>query len=502
MPNLEPLIEWFSQLIPLYFLVSGLIILGLILLFTNRSKAKHISELEITEAEQNQQLIHLSNSVRELKASDADKGQQLSSLIAQSSELKTSRDEKVQQLKQLANERAGLREMVDNYQRKISRLEGESREQNARLIAEHEKLAELKSQFERQFESQKEQLKNEFKVVSEEIIKNRQSMLSEHNKQGIGALLKPLQEQIDGFQQRVNQVHDESIKGNTQLKSEIDNVMRLGVKMRDEASNLSSALKGNSQQRGAWGEAQLERTLELSGLIAHDHFEKQSSFTDDEGRRKQTDYLIKLPDDKCIIIDSKVSLIAYERACSENQHSNAHMNAHVASVRSHINDLATKEYTNLSDLHSPDFVLMFMPIEPAYIEAMKHDPELFTYGYNKNIILVSHTTLIPILRTVANLWMLDKSNKEARQLGERANDIFNSVATVSERLEALGKVLNTASGHYNKTVTALSGNQGLQGKVKRFTELSSKANKAMPELEHKHHDFDVAKLEAEKIDPD
>ena len=500
MPNLEPLFEWFSQSIPLYFLVAGFIVLGLALLLTNKTKAKYITELEITEAEHNQQLIHLSDTARELKISDDDKGRQLSVLIAQSSELKTSRDEKAQQLQQLINERAGLREMVDNYQRKISRLEGEGREQNARLIAEHEKLAELKSQFEHQFESQKEQLKNEFKVVSEEIIKNRQSMLTEHNKQGIGALLKPLQEQIDGFQQRVNQVHDESIKGNTQLKSEIDNVMRLGIKMRDEASNLSSALKGNSQQRGAWGEAQLERTLELSGLIALDHFEKQSSFTDDKGRRKQTDYLIKLPDDKCIIIDSKVSLIAYERACGETDHSNTHMNAHVASVRSHINDLAIKEYNNLSDLHSPDFVLMFMPIEPAYIEAMKHDPELFAYGYNKNIILVSHTTLIPILRTVANLWMLDKSNKEARQLGERANDIFNSVATVSERLEALGKVLTTASGHYNKTVTALSGNQGLQGKVKRFTELSSKANKAMPELEHKHHEFDVAKLEAEKLD--
>lgn len=502
MPNLEPLIQWFSQSIPLYFLVAGLIVLGVTLLLTNRSKAKRIAQLEIIQAEQSQQLSHIQQTASELKHSDVDKGRQLSALIAQSSELRTSRDEKNLQLKQVANERAGLRELVDNNQRKISRLEAEGREQSARLIAEHEKLAELKSQFERQFNIQKEQLKNEFKVVSEEIIKNRQSMLTEHNKEGIGALLKPLQEQIDSFQQRVNYVHDESMKGNTQLKSEIDNVMRLGIKMRDEASSLSSALKGDSQQRGAWGEAQLERTLELSGLIANNHYEKQSSFTDDEGRRKQTDYLIKLPDNKCIIIDSKVSLIAYERACSEADQTNVLMSTHVAAVRSHINDLASKEYTNLSELHSPDFVLMFMPIEPAYIEAMKHDSELFSYGYNKNIILVSHTTLIPILRTVANLWMLDKSNKEARQIGERANDIFNSVATVSERLEALGKALNTASGHYNKTVTAISGGQGLQGKVKRFTELSSKANKTMPELEHKHHEFDVAKLEAEKVRSD
>lgn len=503
MHTLEPLIIWFSQLIPLYFLLAVSLVLGLSLFISNRKKSKRISELEISEAEQAQQLNYFHQSSSELKIKEQENHQKISNLIAQSAELKTSRDEKALQLKQSENERLGLRELLDNNQRKATRLEADAREKSVQLQAENQKLAELKMQFEQQFNTHKNQLKNEFKAVSEEIIKNRQSMLNEQNQYNIGALLKPLQEQIDGFQKRVNQVHDESLKGNTQLKSDIENVMRLGIKMSDEASNLSSALKGDSQQRGAWGEAQLERTLELSGLIVDDHYTKQSTFNDEQGRRKQTDYLIKLPGDKCIIIDSKVSLLSYERACSDaKQNVDIHMNAHVAAVRSHINDLASKEYTNLNELHSPDFVLMFMPIEPAYIEAMKHDTELFSYGYNNNIILVSHTTLIPILRTVANLWMLDKSNKEARKVGERANDIFNSVATVSERLEALGKALNTASGHYNKTVTALSGNQGLQGKVKRFTELSSKSNKHMPELEQKHYEFDVAKLEIDKLDSD
>lgn len=501
MIEFKALIEWFSQAIPLYSLVLIVVILGVTLWLTNRRKAKHIAALKIEQAECNQQLMHLRESGSELKKSDDEKGRQLNALIAQCSELKSSRDEKQQQLVRIDNERAGLREMVDNLQRKNSRLEADSREQMAHLQAEHNKLKALKQQFDQQFSIQQEQLKNEFKVVSESIIKDRQQSLAEQNQHGIGALLKPLQEQIDGFQKRINQVHDESLKGNTQLKSELDNIMRMGIKMRDEANNLTSALKGDSQQRGAWGEAQLERTLELSGLIPDDHYQAQSSFNDDNGRRKQTDYLIKLPNKKCIIIDSKVSLVAYERACNANDDElNALMNAHVAAVRTHINDLASKEYTNLSELHSPDFVLMFMPIEPAYIEAMKHDPELFTYGYNKNIILVSHTTLIPILRTVANLWMLDKSNKEARRLGESANDIFNCVATVSERLEALGKTLNTASGHFNKTVTALSGNQGLQAKVERFSQLSNKANKNMPQLESSQHDFDVSKLDVNKID--
>ena len=495
---LQNLQIWLNQAISLYWLVAAIAIgLVTLIILASRSKKRIESldtqrqELEISKATHQQQLDVVSQNNLALTEKAEISSQQLSQLSADKAELKSSRDEKAQQLLANENERLGLREMLDNSNRKIGRLEADVREQNALLTSEKEKLSELKSQF----EEQKAQLKTEFKVVSEEIIKERQAMLNQQNKEGVGALLKPLQDQIESFQKRVNEVHDESVKGNTNLKAEIENVMNMGIKMRDEASNLTTALKGDSQQRGAWGEAQLERTLEMSGLIEHDHYEKQSAFTDDDGRRKLTDYLIKLPSDKCIIIDSKVSLNAYERASSEStfEEQALAMKAHVAAVRSHINDLASKEYTNLNALHSPDFVLMFMPIEPAYIEAMKHDKELFSYGYNKNIILVSHTTLIPILRTVANLWMLDRSNKEARQIGEKANDLFNSVVLVSERLGKLGKTLNTASTHFNDTVTSLA---GMQGKVNRFNTLSNKANKSMPEIEPKVIQFDTTKLDA------
>lgn len=495
---LNDLQHWLSQDLSLYWLVA-VIAIGLItLIIVSVRKNKSLSELElqrqvleISKATNEQQIEVISRNNLSLTEKVDSNISQLSQLVAEKAELKSSRDEKVQQLSANENERLGLREMVDNSNRKVSRLEADIREQNAKLVAEHEKLASLKTQF----EEQKNLLKNEFKVVSEEIIKERQEMLVEKNKESVSTLLKPLQDQIEGFQKRVNEVHDESVKGNTNLKTEIENVMKMGIKMRDEASSLTTALKGDSQQRGAWGEAQLERTLEMSGLVESDHYEKQSSFIDEDGRRKQTDYLIKLPGDKCIIIDSKVSLNAYERACSTQDldEQTIAMKAHVTAVRSHINDLALKEYTNLSAIHSPDFVLMFMPVEPAYIEAMKQDPELFGFGYSKNIILVSHTTLIPILRTVANLWMLDHSNKEARQIGEKANDIFNSVVLVSERLGKLGKTLNTASTHFNDTVTSLA---GMQGKVTGFNKLSNKAKKSMPELEPKEIQFDTTKLDA------
>lgn len=346
------------------------------------------------------------------------------------------------------------------------------------------------------FEKQKTDLKTEFKVVSEEIIKERQEALNKQNKEGVGALLKPLQEQLSSFQQRVNEVHTESIKGSTNLEAEIKKVLDVGLKMRDEASNLTSALKGDSQQRGAWGEAQLERTLEMSGLIEDAHYEKQSAFKDAEGRNKQTDFLIKLPDEKHIIIDSKVSLVAYDRAVSADtpEDYTLALTEHIKSVKKHIDDLASKDYTNLIGMRSPSFVLMFMPIEPAYIEALKNNKDLFSYGYERNIVLVSHTTLIPILRTVANLWMMEQSNQEAREISEKAGDIYNQVCTVAERLQKVGTSLKAVSNNYNSAVTSLVGQQGLHGKVERFNQLSSKVSKSMPAIEPAHIDFETERL--------
>ena len=309
-------------------------------------------------------------------------------------------------------------------------------------------------------------------------------------------MLKPFREQIEGFQKRINEVHDASLQGNSNLNAEIRKVLDIGLQMSKEATSLTSALKGDSQQRGAWGEAQLRRTLEMSGLIEDAHFAVQSSFKDDEGKQKQTDYLIKLPDDKHIIIDSKVSLVAYDRAVSADteEEYNLAMAEHVKAVRRHIDDLAGKDYTNLVGMRSPSFVLMFMPIEPAYIEALKSNKDLFEYGYKKNIVLVSHTTLIPILRTVSNLWMIERSNAEAREISEKAGDIYNQVCTVAERLNKLGGTLNTVSNHYNDTVTALAGKQGLYGKVERFTKLSAKVTKSMPAIEPAHRDFETERL--------
>jgi DNA recombination protein RmuC len=364
------------------------------------------------------------------------------------------------------------------------------------LQIEQKKDREFNQQRLQQFEESKRQLKIEFENLAGKILDEKAKVLGENSRSSIDSLLKPFREQIEGFQKRVNDVHTESVKGNAALESEIKKVLDIGLKMGKDADNLTSALKGDSQQRGGWGEAQLERTLEMSGLVAGTHFEKQSSFRDAEGRRKQTDYLINVPGGKQMIIDSKVSLVAYDKvvAADSPESQTLALNEHANAVKRHIDDLSSKDYTNLIGVRSPGFVLMFMPIEPAYIEALKFKKDLFSYGYDKNIVLVSHTTLIPILRTVANLWMMERSNKEAREISEKAGDVFNQVCEVAIRLQKLGGSLGAAANHYNDTLTSIAGRQGLHGKVERFSQLSSKVSKTMPTLEPLNKDLEPERL--------
>lgn len=396
---------------------------------------------------------------------------------------------------QLAETKQALVKQVQSFSELQERLQ--------QLNADHTELKTTLSQREDHFQEQMTQLADarksltqEFENLANKIFEEKGKTFTQTSQTSIDGMLKPFREQIEGFQKRINEVHDASLQGNTSLNSEIKKVLEIGLQMSKEANNLTSALKGDSQQRGAWGEAQLRRTLEMSGLIEEAHYEVQSAFKDAEGKSKQTDYLIKLPDGKHIIIDSKVSLVAYDRAVSAETTSESQqaMAEHVKAVRRHIDDLASKDYTNLVGMRSPSFVLMFMPIEPAYIEAMKHNKDLFEYGYKKGIVLVSHTTLIPILRTVSNLWMIERSNAEAREISEKAGEIYNQVCLVAERLGKLGGTLNTVSNHYNDTVKALAGKQGLYGKVERFNKLSAKVSKTLPALEPTHMDFESERL--------
>ncbi|CDM88700.1 putative DNA recombination protein; exported protein [Xenorhabdus bovienii] len=407
-------------------------------------------------------------------------------------ELEASNTEAREQLKDVRQTLVDQQQRYDQIQEHYQSLSNEYTELKTTLERKEEHFKEQMQQL----SETKQSLTKEFESLANKIFEEKGKTFTHTSQVSIDTMLKPFREQIEGFQKRINEVHDVSLQGNTSLNAEIKKVLEIGLQMSKEANNLTSALKGDSQKRGAWGEAQLRRTLEMSGLMEEAHYEVQGSFRDAEGKQKQTDYLIKLPDGKHIIIDSKVALNAYDRAVgaeSPEEYQLA-MSEHVKAVRRHIDDLASKDYTNLVGMRSPSFVLMFMPIEPAYIEALKDNKNLFEYGYKKGIVLVSHTTLIPILRTVSNLWMIERSNAEAREISEKAGDIYNSVCTVAERLSKLGGTLSTVSNHYNSTVKALVGQQGLYGKVDRFSQLSAKISKSLPHLEAAHIDFETERL--------
>lgn len=355
----------------------------------------------------------------------------------------------------------------------------------ARLSAQSATLAERDSSHQNQMkwlEESRATLRSELEVVGQKLLSSSGKALENTNQKSLDSLLKPLAEKIDQFQARVNQVHTDMVRNSASLSEQIKHLELVGVSMSDEANNLTRALKGDKKLVGNWGEAQLEKTLELAGLRRGEHYDAQVTVKDAQGGRHVPDFVIRLPEGKNLVIDSKVSLVDYERAVTaetEGEQAVA-LEAHGKAVRNHIDALSAKDYANLPGMDSPDFVLMFMPVEPAYIEVMRSQRELFNHGYQKNVVLVSHTTLMPILRTVANLWMIEHSNREAREISDRAGDIYNTVCLLGDRLQALGSSMTTATQKYNEAVRAVQGKQGLIGKVARFQTLSKKANKTFP----------------------
>lgn len=393
----------------------------------------------------------------------------------------------LQQLSQKAQEQAQLTAQYQQVQNELTELRTTLHEKQANFEAQQHNFVEVK-----------QQLNVEFQHLAQQILEEKSQRFDQTNQASLDALLKPFREQIEGFQKRVNEVHSESLKGTATLAAEIKAVLKIGASMSEEAQNLATALKGNNKIAGNWGEVQLESALQSAGLLAGEHYVSQESFRDQEGRRLAPDFVLHLPDNKQLILDSKVSLLAYDEAvrAEDNLSMNQALEAHCKSLRAHIEGLSKKNYANLPGVTSPDFVLMFVPIEPAYIEAMKHDPQLFNFGYERNVILVSYTTLMPILRTVANLWRIERGNHEAREISEKAGEIYNQVCVVAERLSKLGNTLNTVSNQYNQTVTSLVGRQGLIGKVERFQQLSTKASQATPQVELLSNDHETMRLES------
>ncbi len=382
---------------------------------------------------------------------------------------------------QLATEKnSTLRETVSRLETQLA----EERNQN------QEKLQLL--------ENAREKMSLEFKNLANEILEQKGRAFTDSNRQNIENILKPLQDKIQQFEKKVEDTYDRESKERFSLAKEIRNLQDLNLRISEDAVNLTNALKGDSKTQGNWGEFVLERLLENSGLRKGSEYVIQKSLRTSEGGNRQPDVIIHLPENKDVIVDSKVSLVAYERYYSEQDESkkNAALKEHIQSIRNHIRDLSKKDYQNLQAVRSLDFVIMFLPVESAFALAVQNDQSLFTEAFDKNIALVGPTTLMATLRTIQNIWRYEHQNKNALEIAKGAGAMYDKFVSFTEDLEDIGKRLDQTQVSYEQAHKKLvSGRGSLVSRVEKLKTLGARASKSLPAVdaqESLNHDVSQA----------
>ena len=326
----------------------------------------------------------------------------------------------------------------------------------------------------------KEALTNQFKNLANEILEDKSRKFTEQNAQQLDILLKPLQTKLTEFKEQVSNSYDQESRERFALKNEIERLANLNLKMSDEARSLTNALKGDSKIQGNWGELVLESILESSGLRKGEEYLVQDSHTQADGGRLQPDVIVKLPEGRHLVIDSKVSITAYTRhtEAGDDAIAKQELLAHIQSIRQHIQGLSAKNYSGIADLSTVDFVLMFIPIEPAFLSALKAAPNLYQEALAKNIVLVCPSTLMATLRTVAHLWRQDQQNKNAMEIARQCANLYDKFVGFVEDLEQIGKRLDQAQSSYHDAFNKLkSGKGNLIKAAERVKELGVKPSK-------------------------
>ncbi|MFZ9649507.1 MAG: DNA recombination protein RmuC [Fluviibacter sp.] len=329
----------------------------------------------------------------------------------------------------------------------------------------------------------REELTLQFKNLANDILEEKSKRFSEQNQQSLGQLLDPLKTKLQEFQGKVEQVYVQEGKDRSALAEQVRQLMELNKTVSQEANNLTKALKGSNKTQGNWGELVLERVLESSGLRKGEEYDVQESHTLEDGRRLQPDVVVHLPDDRHLVIDAKATLVAYEDYANaeDDKHREVALKRHLDAVRSHIKGLSDKNYQDLYGLKSLDFVLMFVPIEPAFMLAVTHDRELYMDAWNKNVLLVSPSTLLFVVRTVANLWRQEAQTRNAQDIAKRGAELYDKLAGFVEDMESLGTRLNQAQKDYDGAINKLSTGRGnVIRQAEMLKKLGVKPSKSLP----------------------
>jgi DNA recombination protein RmuC len=400
-----------------------------------------------------------------------------------------------EQIARLETENAHFRQASQQTIEALQRSEIERdqlRDQTARLLVQ---IAELNTALDKEragfqdklalLTSAREELSNQFEVLASKILEEKSKRFTEQNQANLGNLLTPLKEKFGEFQQKVADLHDEGLKGRTQFKDQFERLERLNERLSEDATNLVNALKGSGKTQGDWGEKILEIILERSGFTQGVHYFAQQSFSredDEDKRRARPDIVINLPGDKQLIVDAKVSLLDYADYCNSDDEATrqAALSRHSASVRRHIKDLSEQKYQTLPDIQSLDFVVMFVPVEPA-LQLIDKDGKLWQEAWRKNVLLATPSTLLFVVRIVDNLWHQEQQQKNVEEIVRRGRELYDKLAAFAKDLTEVGKGLDAARGAYDEAYKKLAQGKGnVIRQAEMLKSLGVKPTKALP----------------------
>jgi len=375
------------------------------------------------------------------------------------------------QLESLRGELSGERQKTVDLNTRLASSQADYRHLEEKLAEQKQELEQIREKF-----------TSEFKNLANEILEEKSKKFTDQNKSNLTELLGPLKERIERFEQKVDRSSKESVQWNSALREQLNHLKELNQQVTREAENLTKALKGDSKRQGNWGEMQLEAILDKAGLEKDIHYFKEQNYKNEEGKNQRLDYIIRLPDDKFLVLDSKVSLTAYSEffETDDEDAQRRALKRHMDSVYGHIKSLSERNYQNLYEINQPDYIMMFVANEPALSVALKEDQALYEKALDKNIVLVSTSTLLATLRTISYIWKQDLQNRNALEIARQAGSLYDKFTAFTDDLVKVGKHLDQTQGSYKEAVKKLyDGKDNLVRKTERLRELGAKTSKQM-----------------------